>query len=60
MPSDGIFIGYSKYRGVRVPVFIGENDRRRHVYIDWKTGVVNTAFGSMLAQDIRKGTGSVS
>ncbi|MEK9179393.1 MAG: DUF87 domain-containing protein, partial [Patescibacteria group bacterium] len=58
MPSDGIFIGYSKYRGVRVPVFIGENDRRRHVYIIGKTGVGKTQLlVSMLAQDIRKGNG---
>ena len=60
MPSDGIFIGYSKYRGVRVPVFIGENDRRRHVYIDWKTGVVNTAFGSMRAGYSKRERASVS
>ncbi len=58
MPNDGIFIGFSKYRGQRVPVFIGENDRRRHVYIIGKTGVGKTQLlVSMLSQDINNGKG---
>lgn len=58
MPQNGIFIGFSKYRGVKVPVFIGPSDRRRHVYIIGKTGMGKTQLlVSMLAQDIRKGKG---
>jgi hypothetical protein len=58
MPNNGIFIGFSKYRGQKVPVFIGENDRRRHVYIIGKTGVGKTQLlVSMLSQDINNGKG---
>ncbi len=58
MPNNGVFIGFSKYRGVKVPVFVGPKDRQRHVYIIGKTGVGKTQLlTSMLAQDIRKGHG---
>jgi len=58
MPSTGVFIGFSKYRGVRVPVFIGPKDRQRHVYIAGKTGVGKTQLLiSMISQDIKKGKG---
>ncbi|MCR4326615.1 MAG: type IV secretion system DNA-binding domain-containing protein [Candidatus Roizmanbacteria bacterium] len=58
MPSEGIFIGFSKYRGVRIPVFIGPKDRQRHVYIIGKTGVGKTQLlVSMISQDINKGKG---
>lgn len=58
MPTTGVFIGFSKYRGVRMPVFIGPKDRQRHVYIAGKTGVGKTQLLiSMISQDIRKGRG---
>lgn len=58
MPTNGIFIGFSKHRGVRLPVFIGPKDRERHVYIIGKTGVGKTQLLlSMLSQDVRKGHG---
>jgi hypothetical protein len=58
MPTDGVFIGFSKYRGVKVPVFIGPKDRQRHVYIIGKTGMGKTQLlTSMISQDVRKGEG---
>ena len=58
MPAEGVFIGFSKYRGVRIPVFIGPKDRQRHVYIIGKTGVGKTQLlVSMISQDIQKGKG---
>jgi len=58
MPSDGMFIGFSKYRGQRLPTFVGPKDRQRHIYIIGKTGVGKTELlKSMLAQDIRSGKG---
>lgn len=58
MPSDGMFIGFSKYRGQKLPTFIGPKDRQRHMYIIGKTGVGKTELlKSMLAQDIRAGKG---
>lgn len=58
MPKDGVFIGFSKFRGVKVPVFIGPKDRQRHLYIIGKTGMGKTQLlTSMIAQDIRAGKG---
>jgi DNA helicase HerA-like ATPase len=58
MPTDGMFIGFSKYRGQKLPTFIGPKDRQRHVYIIGKTGVGKTELlKSMLSQDIRNGKG---
>src|SRR3989337_3168537 len=33
IPSEGLYFGMSTYRGVRRPVYIREDDRRRHIYI---------------------------
>lgn len=58
MPADGIFIGFSKYRGQKIPTFVGPKDRQRHMYIIGKTGVGKTELlKSMLSQDIRSGKG---
>ena len=58
MPSDGMFIGFSKYRGQKLPTFVGPKDRQRHMYIIGKTGVGKTELlKSMLSQDIRSGKG---
>lgn len=58
MPTDGMFIGFSKYRGQRIPTFVGPKDRQRHMYIIGKTGVGKTELlKSMLSQDIRSGKG---
>src|SRR5690606_21349271 len=37
-PTEGLYIGKSVYRGLTKPVFIGDDDRRRHMYIIGKTG----------------------
>ncbi|MBU2035993.1 hypothetical protein KKC36_00895, partial [Patescibacteria group bacterium] len=39
IPTEGIFLGNSNYRGLKRKVFISEDDRRRHLYIIGKTGV---------------------
>ena len=63
VPSDvpqkeGTFIGYGYYRGVRRPVHIGFEDRRKHVYIIGKTGTGKSVLlEDMAIQDIKAGYG---
>ncbi|MCS6956589.1 MAG: type IV secretion system DNA-binding domain-containing protein [Patescibacteria group bacterium] len=59
VPQDkGTFIGYGYYRGVRRPVYIGFEDRRRHTYIIGKTGTGKSVLlEDMATQDIKAGHG---
>lgn len=58
LTSGGTFIGYGYHRGIRRPVCIGFDDRRRHVYIIGKTGVGKSVLlQDMALQDIRAGYG---
>ncbi|OGG14075.1 hypothetical protein A2773_07225 [Candidatus Gottesmanbacteria bacterium RIFCSPHIGHO2_01_FULL_39_10] len=58
MPSSGLYIGKSTYRGMSKNVYLGEDDRRRHVYIIGKTGVGKSVLlKDMILQDIRAGKG---
>ncbi|MFZ6035435.1 MAG: type IV secretory system conjugative DNA transfer family protein [Patescibacteria group bacterium] len=56
--DKGTFIGSGYYRGVKRPVSIGFEDRRRHVYIIGKTGVGKSVLlQDMAIQDIKAGYG---
>jgi len=58
IPTSGLYIGKSVYRGQSRPVFIQDDDRRRHMYIIGKTGVGKSEFlKDMILQDIRAGKG---
>jgi hypothetical protein len=58
IPTSGLFIGKSIYRGQVRSVFINDDDRRRHMYIIGKTGVGKSEFlKDMILQDIRSGKG---
>lgn len=58
IPTSGLFIGKSTYRGVEKPIFLSDDDRRRHMYIIGKTGVGKSEFlKSMIIQDIQEGKG---
>lgn len=58
IPKTGLYLGKSVYRGLTRPVFISEEDRRRHIYIIGKTGVGKSQLMSdMILQDIRAGKG---
>jgi len=58
IPSEGLFLGTSTYRGVKRPVYISEDDRRRHMYIIGKTGTGKTEMlKNLIMQDIRDGKG---
>lgn len=56
--KEGTYIGSGYYRGGRRPVYIGFEDRRRHVYIIGKTGVGKSVLlQDMAIQDIKAGHG---
>ena len=58
IPSEGMFLGISAYRGVKRSVYISDEDRRRHTYIIGKTGTGKTELlKDMILQDIKAGRG---
>ncbi|KKR72440.1 MAG: hypothetical protein UU14_C0005G0008 [Candidatus Roizmanbacteria bacterium GW2011_GWB1_40_7] len=58
IPTSGLFLGTSRYRGDARPIYISDDDRRRHMYIIGKTGVGKSEFlKSMALQDIKNGKG---
>lgn len=58
IPSEGLPLGVSTYRGIRRNVFLGEEDRMRHVYVIGKTGTGKSELlKDMILQDIREGKG---
>jgi hypothetical protein len=58
LPTSGLYLGRSTFRGILKPVFMNLDDRRRHLYIVGKTGVGKSEFlKDMAVQDIREGKG---
>jgi len=58
IPSVGLHLGKSVYRGATKEVHIGDDDRRRHFYIIGKTGTGKTELLKyMVLQDIKAGHG---
>jgi len=56
--SGGTYLGQGYYRGIKRPVDISLEDRRRHVYIIGKTGVGKSVLlQDMAIQDINSGQG---
>ncbi len=58
IPNSGLYLGMSVYRGASRPIFIGDEDRRRHMYIIGRTGMGKTQLlKNMMLQDIYAGRG---
>ncbi len=58
IPSSGLYLGKSLFRGVTRPIYIGEEDRRRHMYIVGRTGMGKTQLLlQLILQDIYAGKG---
>ena len=56
LPAKGALIGRSVFRGETRPVFITDEDRRRHVYLVGQTGTgKSTLLGNMVIEDIKAG-----
>lgn len=58
MPDDGLLLGYNVFRGVKKPIRLSLEDRRRHMYVVGQTGVGKSIFLENLAlQDMLEGRG---
>ncbi len=58
IPDSGLYLGKSVYRGITRPVYISEDDRRRHLYIIGKTGTGKSELlKQLILQDIKEGKG---
>jgi len=58
LPTTGILLGHSDFRGHRFDVRIKSEDRRRHMYIIGKSGTGKTEMmKAMVQQDILEGRG---
>ena len=58
LPTDGLLIGRSIYRGEETKVFMQRDDRRRHMYVIGRTGSGKTEIMKyMSVQDIKNGEG---
>ncbi len=58
IPTSGLYLGKSTYRGLSKPVHMSIHDRQRHMYIIGKTGTGKSEFlKDMIMQDIRNGQG---
>ncbi len=58
IPTSGLYMGKSVFRGVERPVYVSEDDRRRHMYIIGRTGTGKSELlKSMMLQDILAGKG---
>jgi len=58
LPRNGLVIGESVFRGQSKPVYIADDDRRRHIYVVGQTGTgKSTLLGNMIIEDIKAGKG---
>lgn len=58
LPSEGVIVGETNYRGQKYPIRIKDADRMRHIYMIGKTGVGKTVlFQNAIMQDIKAGKG---
>lgn len=56
--EEGIFLGTNEFRGVKKPIYLGEKDRRRHMYVIGQTGMGKSVFLENIAfQDMCDGRG---
>lgn len=58
LPTEGILLGLSEYRGHRYEIRMKQPDRRRHMYVIGKSGSGKSVFqASLIKQDIEAGHG---
>lgn len=56
--EDGLLLGYNVFRGVKKPIRLSLEDRRRHLYVVGQTGVGKSVFlENMAFQDMLEGRG---
>jgi len=59
LPAKGTLLGKSAFRGDMKPVYITDEDRRRHIYMIGQTGTgKSTLLGNLIIEDIESGKGA--
>ena len=58
LATEGIFLGTNEFRGVQKPIYLNDDDRRRHMYVIGQTGMGKSVFLENIAfQDMCDGRG---
>jgi type IV secretory pathway TraG/TraD family ATPase VirD4 len=58
LPKAGLLLGDAVFRGQARPVYMMDDDRRRHVYLIGQTGTGKTTLlGNLIVEDIKAGHG---
>jgi hypothetical protein len=58
LATDGVFLGTNEFRGAKKAIYLGDDDRRRHMYIIGQTGMGKSVFLKNIAfQDMCDGRG---
>ncbi len=58
MPKEGLCLGDSVFRGQTRPVYLTDEDRRRHIYVVGQTGTgKSTLLNNLIIEDIARGRG---
>ena len=58
LATEGIFLGTNEFRGVKKPIYLSDDDRRRHMYVIGQTGMGKSVFLENIAfQDMCDGRG---
>ncbi|MBR3332309.1 TraM recognition domain-containing protein [Candidatus Saccharibacteria bacterium] len=56
--TEGLFLGTNEFRGAKKPIYLDDDDRRRHMYVIGQTGMGKSVFLENLAfQDMCDGRG---
>ena len=56
--TEGVFLGTNEFRGAKKAIYLGDDDRRRHMYIIGQTGMGKSVFLENIAfQDMCDGRG---
>ena len=58
LATEGVFLGTNEYRGNKKPIYLSDDDRRRHMYVIGQTGMGKSVFLENIAfQDMCDGRG---
>ena len=58
LATEGIFLGTNEFRGQEKPIYLSDDDRRRHMYVIGQTGMGKSVFLENIAfQDMCDGRG---
>ncbi|HTY39694.1 MAG TPA: type IV secretion system DNA-binding domain-containing protein [Candidatus Paceibacterota bacterium] len=58
LPADGQLLGQASFRGQLKPVYLTDEDKKRHIYIIGQTGTGKTTLiGNLIMSDMKRGKG---